>query len=145
MKRKNIDSANRRLIWIGSILILVGVGIMAVVAASSAADAEWCDKVLEMSAQYMKPHKGGLDYSSATESQIEEALPSLEEAYKACEIREDGRVRYEGNLERAGWDLALAYLRLHERSDAEEVLRTLSSVYAGSAFGDHCALLLSQE
>ena len=144
MKSKSKGKGRKAAIWIISILVILGIGTAVTFISVNSANAEWCDRVLAMSADYMEPHRGGLDFNTASESQIKDELPKLEDAYRACEIREGDFVRYEGNLQRAGWDLALAYLKLHRKSDAERIIKVLASVYRGSAFGDHCVSILNE-
>lgn len=142
---KSKGKNRKALLWILSIIVILGVGTAVTFMSINSANAEWCDSVLAMSRDYMEPHRGGLDFNTASESQIKDELPKLEEAYKACEIREGDFVRYEGNLQRAGWDLALAYLKLHRKRNAERIIEVLATVYKGSAFGDHCAAILEAE
>ena len=86
----------------------------------------------------MTSSKGGLDVANVPIDELRDALPELERAYSECRNAVfDSEAR-----QQAGWDLTVAYLRLHKKTKAKETLRTLSNQYEGTVFGSHCIELL---
>ena len=71
-------------------------------------------------------------------------LPALEARYKEC-IKDYGKFSYyTDDLREAGWDLTVAYLKLHKKRKAVEILKVLSEQYKDTTFGNHCKTILQQ-
>ena len=92
----------------------------------------------------MTTSKSSTDIANASIEEIKQQLPELENAYKSC-IKYDGKFTiYTPGLQEAGWDLTLAYLKLHKKGKALEVLRVLEKQYQGTIFGKYCETLILQ-
>lgn len=130
--------------WITAAVSAAAVVSLILISGFNAMNAKLCDSALYMSEAYITPAKGGFDISSATTEQIKEELPNLERQYQST-IEKDGKlVYYRDGFQDAGWTLAVAYLKLHKKSDAIKVLKTLESQTQGTPFGNHCKELLKQ-
>lgn len=130
--------------WIAAAVSAAAVILIVLLPSINSMNAKLCDSVLYMSEDYISSPKGGFDISSASIKQIKAVLPDLEEQYQNT-IEQDGKfVRYHAGFQDAGWTLAIAYLRLHKKSDAIRVLETLESQTHDTPFGNHCAKMLEQ-
>ena len=130
--------------WITSALAAAACILAIVLPTVHHANGKLCDGALMMSQQYMTSSKGSFDIASASEEEIKDMLPMLEKNYNDC-IKVDGKsVTYTPGLQECGWDLTLAYLKLHKKGKAIDVLKVLAQQYQGTAFGDHCENLLKQ-
>ncbi|MCM1141180.1 MAG: hypothetical protein NC453_21650 [Muribaculum sp.] len=130
--------------WITAAVSAAAVLLLILIPSFNAINAKLCDSALYMSEAYITPAKGGFDISSATTEQIKEELPNLEQQYHST-IEKDGKlIYYRDGFQDAGWTLAVAYLKLHKKSDAIKVLKTLESQTQGTPFGNHCKELLKQ-
>ena len=130
--------------WITAAVSAAAVILIVLIPSINSMNAKLCDSALYMSEAYITAPKGGFDISSATTEQIKEELPNLERQYQST-IEKDGKlVYYRDGFQDAGWTLAVAYLKLHKKSDAIKVLKTLESQTQGTPFGNHCKELLRQ-
>ena len=130
--------------WITSALAAAACILAIVLPTVHHANGKLCDGALMMSQQYMTSSKGSLDIASVSEEEVKNMLPMLEKNYNDC-IKVDGKsVTYTPGLQECGWDLTLAYLKLHKKGKAIDVLKVLVQQYQGTAFGDHCENLLKQ-
>lgn len=130
--------------WITAAVSAAAVILIVLIPSINSMNAKLCDSALYMSESYITAPKGGFDISSATIEQIKEELPNLEHQYQSM-IEKDGKlVYYRDGFQDAGWTLAVAYLKLHKKSDAIKVLKTLESQTQGTPFGNHCKELLKQ-
>lgn len=130
--------------WITAVASAAAVILIVLIPSINSMNARLCDSALYMSEAYITAPKGGFDISSASITQIKEELPNLERQYENT-IDTDGKsVHYRDGFQDAGWTLAVAYLKLHKKSDAIKVLKTLASQAQGTPFGDHCEELLKQ-
>lgn len=130
--------------WITAAVSAAAVILIVLIPSLNSMNAKLCDSALYMSEAYITAPKGGFDISSATTEQIKEELPNLEQQYESM-IEKDGKlVYYRDGFQDAGWTLAVAYLKLHKKSDAIKVLKTLESQTQGTPFGNHCKELLKQ-
>ena len=130
--------------WITSALAAAACILAIVLPTVHHANGKLCDGALMMSQQYMTSSKGGFDIASASEEEVKNMLPMLERNYNDC-IKVDGKsVTYTAGLQECGWDLTLAYLKLHKKGKAIDVLKVLAQQYQGTAFGNHCENLLKQ-
>lgn len=131
--------------WITSAFAAAAVILVVLIPSINHMNGKLCDSALYASQPYMTPSKGGLDITSATVDEIKELLPTLVNRYEACLIEiERSRAHFSPDLREAGWDLTLAYLKLHKKGDAEKVLKVLSAQYNGTPFGNHCQKMLDQ-
>jgi len=130
--------------WITAALSAAAVILIVLIPSINSMNAKLCDSALYMSEAYITAPKGGFDISSASIDQIKDELPNLEQQYQST-IEVDGKlVFYRDGFQEAGWTLAVAYLKLHKKSDAVKVLKTLESQSKGTPFGAHCKELLKQ-
>lgn len=130
--------------WITAAVSAAAVSLIVLIPSINSMNAKLCDSALYMSEAYITAPKGGFDISSATTERIKEELPNLEQQYQSA-IEKDGKtVHYRDGFRDAGWTLAVAYLKLHKKSDAIRVLKTLESQSQGTPFGNHCKALLRQ-
>lgn len=130
--------------WIAATISAAAVILIVLIPSINSMNAKLCNSALYMSESYITAPKGGFDISSASIEQIKEELPNLEQQYQNT-IEVDGKlVFYRDGFQDAGWTLAIAYLKLHKKSDAVKVLKTLESQTHGTPFGDHCAKMLEQ-
>lgn len=130
--------------WVISAVAAVAVILIVLIPSMDMMNARLCESALYASESYITPAKGGFDISNASVSEIKEELPNLELRYKEC-IHDDGKsVSYTDNLREAGWNLAVAYLKLHKKRDAVRVLKVLAGQYGDTDFGRHCKTLSEQ-
>lgn len=130
--------------WITAIASSAAVIAIVLIPSINAMNGKLCDSALYMSESYITASKGGLDLSTATNEEIKAALPEMEKRYESS-ISVDGKfTTYSEDFPEAAWDLAVAYLKLHKKSDAVEVLKTLESQTKGTSMGNHCEALLKQ-
>ena len=130
--------------WIAAAFSAAAVILIVLIPSINSMNAKLCDSALYMSEAYITAPKGGFDISSASIKQIKEELPSLERLYQGT-IEKDGKlVYYRDGFQDAGWNLAVAYLKLHKKTDAIKVLKTLESQTQGTPFGNHCKKILEQ-
>lgn len=130
--------------WIAAAVSAAAVILIVLIPSINSMNAKLCDSALYMSDAYITAPKGGFDVSSASTDEIKAELPNLKRQYERT-IEQDGKtVQYHDGFQDAGWTLAIAYLRLHKKSDAIKVLETLESQTKGTPFGDHCAKMLEQ-
>ena len=130
--------------WITSAVAAAAVVLIILIPSVNAMNDKLCDSVLYASSAYITPSKGGFDISSASIEQLKVELPKLEKRYGDCIIKEGRSTHYTDDLQEAGWDLTLAYLRLHKKGDAIKVLEVLSTHYKDTPFGVHCQKMLDQ-
>lgn len=130
--------------WIIAAISAAAVILIVLIPGINSMNAKLCDSALYMSEAYTTAPKGGFDISSATPERIKKELPNLERQYQST-IEKDGKlVHYRDGFRDAGWTLAVAYLKLHKKSDAVKVLKMLESQAHGTPFGNHCKKLLKQ-
>ena len=130
--------------WITSVVAAAAVVLIILIPSVNTMNDKLCDSVLYASSAYITPSKGGFDISSASIGQLKVELPKLEKRYGDCIIKEGRSTHYTDDLQEAGWDLTLAYLRLHKKGDAIKVLEVLSTHYKDTPFGIHCQKMLDQ-
>jgi hypothetical protein len=120
--------------WIVSMISAAAIIALVIIPSYNVMNGRLCDAALIASQQYITASKGADDVSTVDESKLKQQLPELEQIYNnACN---------EDELRTSGWDLCVAYLRLHKKSKAVDVLQDLSSRFKGTEFGNHCAALL---
>lgn len=130
--------------WITSAVSAAAIVLLILIPTFNAMNAKLCDSALYMSEAYITPAKGGFDVSSATPDDIKTELPILKQRYESSIIVDGKFTTYTEDFQDAGWTLAIAYLKLHKKSDAIKVLKTLESQTHGTPFGNHCAKMLEQ-
>lgn len=130
--------------WITAAVSAAAVVMLILIPSFNAMNAKLCDSALYMSEAYITPAKGGFDVSSATPDDIKTKLPILKQRYESSIIVDGKFTTYTEDFKDAGWTLAVAYLKLHKKSDAVKVLKTLESQTHGTPFGNHCAKMLEQ-
>lgn len=130
--------------WITSAVAAAAVVLIILIPSVNAMNGKLCDSALYASNSYITSSRSANEINGLNDDQLKAKLPKLEKRYKAC-IKEDGKFTYyTDDLKEAGWDLTLAYLKLHKKGDAVKVLKVLSAQFNGTPFGDHCHKMLDQ-
>ncbi len=125
--------------WIVSAISAAAVILVVLIPSINYMNGKLCDSALYASSAYVTASRGSLDVTNMTEEEVKTQLSELEKRY------EDGLQANEADeLREAGWDLTMAYLKLHKKRDAIRVLNELAKRYKGSEFGTHCAEMLKQ-
>lgn len=128
--------------WLTSAVAAAVVVLIVLIPSINYMDGKLCDSVLYASESYLTPSKGRMDVANASVEELKKELPNLESRYKNC-IQVDGKLtHYTDDLQEAGWDLTIAYLKLHKKKDAVKVLKVLSTQFNGTPFGNHCQTML---
>lgn len=130
--------------WIISAVSAIAVIMFVTIPSVNKMNARLCDSALYACEQYMTASKGSFDVTNASTDDVKKELPTLEARYKGCIYKKHDLIVYSNDLREAGWDLALAYLKLHKKDDAIKVLKVLSERYEGTDFGKHCSMILKQ-
>lgn len=130
--------------WITSAVAAAAVVLIILIPSVNAMNGKLCDSALYASDVYITSSRSANEINGLSDDQLKAKLPELEKKYKDC-IKEDGKFSYyTDDLKEAGWDLILAYLKLHKKGDAVKVLKVLSAQFNGTPFGDHCQKMLEQ-
>ncbi len=130
--------------WITSAVAAAAVVLIILIPSVNAMNGKLCDSALYASTAYITSSRSANEINGLSDDQLKVKLPELEKRYKDC-IKEDGKFTYyTDDLREAGWDLTLAYLRLHKKGDAVKVLKVLSAQFNGTPFGNHCQKMLDQ-
>ena len=130
--------------WITSAVAAAAVVLIILIPSVNAMNGKLCDSALYASNSYITSSRSANEINGLNDDQLKAKLPKLEKRYKAC-IMEDGKFTYyTDDLKEAGWDLTIAYLKLHKKGDAVRVLKVLSTQFNGTPFGDHCQKMLGQ-
>lgn len=130
--------------WITSAVAAAAVVLIILIPSVNAMNGKLCDSALYASNVYITSSRSANEINGLNDYQLKAQLPELEKRYNAC-IKEDGKFTYyTDDLKEAGWDLTLAYLKLHKKGDAVKILKVLSTQFNGTPFGDHCQKMLDQ-
>lgn len=130
--------------WVISAIAAAAVVLIILIPSVNVMNGKLCDSALYASAQYITSSRSAREINGLSEGQLKSKLPELEKRYEDC-VREEGEFTYyTDDLKETGWDLTLAYLRLHKKVDAVKVLEVLSVQFNGTPFGDHCQKMLEQ-
>ncbi len=130
--------------WITSAVAAAAVVLIILIPSVNAMNGKLCDSALYASDAYITSSRSANEINGLSDDQLKTKLPELEKRYKDC-IKEDGKFTYyTDDLREAGWDLTLAYLKLHKKGDAVMILKVLSTQFNGTPFGDHCQKMLDQ-
>lgn len=130
--------------WITSAVAAAAVVLIILIPSVNAMNDKLCDSALYASNIYITSSRSASEINGLSVDQLKVKLPELEKRYKDC-IHEAGKLTYyKDDLKEAGWDLTLAYLKLHKKGDAVKVLKVLSTQFNSTPFGDHCQKMLDQ-
>ena len=130
--------------WIASAMTAAAVVLIVLIPSVNAMNGKLCDSALYASNAYITSSRSATEINGLSDGQLKSKLPELEKRYKEC-VKVDGKLTYyTDDLKEAGWDLTLAYLRLHKKGDALKVLKVLSTQFEGTPFGDHCQKMINQ-
>lgn len=130
--------------WITSAVAAAAVVLIVLIPSMNAMNAKLCDSALYASNAYITSSRSANEINGLSDDQLKAELPELEKRYKDC-IKEDGKYTYyTDDLKEAGWDLTVAYLKLHKKGDAVKVLKVLSAQFKETSFGDHYHKMLDQ-
>lgn len=130
--------------WIASAVAAAAIVLGVLIPSVNAMNGKLCDSALYASNAYITSSRSASEINGLSDGQLKSKLPELEKRYKEC-VKEDGKFTYyTDDLREAGWDLTLAYLRLHKKGDAVQVLKVLSAQFNGTPFGDHCQKMIDQ-
>ena len=126
--------------WCVAAIAAVAAVLIILLPSINSMNAKLCESALYASAEYTTTSRAGVDVMNVSLDELKKGLPELENRYYDC-IKGDLIV---GDIKEPGWDLTVAYLRLHKKGKAINVLKTLSNTYPDTPFGDHCQALLTQ-
>ena len=130
--------------WITSAVAAAAVVLIILIPSINAMNGKLCDSALYASTEYITSSRSASEVNGLSDDQLKATLPILEKRYNDC-IKEKGKLTYyTDDLKEAGWDLSLAYLRLHKKGDAIKVLNVLAKQYKGTPFGNHCQKIINQ-
>ena len=130
--------------WITSAVAAAAVVLIVLIPSVNAMNGKLCDSALYASNAYITSSRSASEINGLSGGQLKSKLPGLEKRYEEC-VKVDGKFTYyTDDLKEAGWDLTLAYLRLHKKGDALKVLKVLSTQFEGTPFGDHCQKMINQ-
>ena len=130
--------------WITSAVAAAAVVLIVLIPSVNTMNGKLCDSALYASNAYITSSRSASEINGLSDGQLKSKLPELEKRYKEC-VKEDGKLAYyTDDLKEAGWDLTLAYLRLHKKGNALKVLKVLSTQFEGTPFGDHCQKMINQ-
>ena len=142
VKKKNLWRSFRP--WISAAITAAAVVLIVLIPSINTMNGKLCDAALYASAPYITANKGEFDVTSISIDELKTELPALEARYKEC-IKEYGKFSYyTDDLQEAGWDLTVAYLKLHKKRKAVEILKVLTEQYKDTTFGNHCKTILQQ-
>lgn len=130
--------------WILSTVIAAVVILIVLIPSVNTMNGKLCDSALYASTAYITSSRGANEVNRLTTNQLKAKLPELEKRYDDCIKADRKLIFYTDDLQEAGWALTVAYLKLHKKGDAVEVLKFLSKRYNGTPFGDHCQNLIRQ-
>lgn len=131
--------------WITAAVSAAAVVLLILIPSFNAMNAKLCDSALYMSEAYITPAKGGFDISSASVDEIKSELPTLKELFEnSMRVRYPELGFHSEEFRESGWNLVVAYLKLHKKKDAIKVLKILEENTKGTNFGDHCSKMLEQ-
>lgn len=150
-QQKKSENAKRKLLkpWLVSTVAAVAVILIVLIPTlnyMNNMEGKLCDSALYASEYFISPARGGFDVATASTEEIEKELPALEASYKELGIPASGAdIEEVYEFEEAGWNLAVAYLRLHKKSNAVAVLQVLAYgdyPHGDTGLNEHCAELL---
>lgn len=130
--------------WILSAVVAAIVILFVLIPSINTMNGKLCDSALYASTAYITSSRGANEVNRLTTNQLKAKLPELEKRYDDCIKADRKLIFYTDDLQEAGWALTVAYLKLHKKGDAVEVLKFLSKRYNGTPFGDHCQNLIRQ-
>lgn len=130
--------------WITSAVAAAAVVLIVLIPGVNAMNGKLCDSALYASNAYITSSRSASEINELSDGQLKAKLPELEKKYNACVKKEGKFTYYTDDLKEAGWDLTLAYLRLHKKGNAVKILKVLSGQYNGTPFGGHCQKILNQ-
>lgn len=130
-----------RIAWAASIILILAIGIMAVFEVKRAGQYALDDTLVAYNYIPSSSRDGSetIDITTLSHTQLESIIPQLQEAYDSASVDDiqDGEI--------AGMQLAMAYLKLHNRKQAKVLLKELAKRYAeDEAFSAQCNLILRQ-
>lgn len=124
--------------WIISAVCAAAVITAVIIPVNNHINARLCDNALYVSETYMNQENLYIPTQQMPLDKVKSELPALERYYEAYKRRNVASA----DLQRAGRELVMAYLRLHKRSDAVRVLSDLAEQFKGTTFGIQCATLV---
>lgn len=124
--------------WIISAVCAAAVITAVIIPVNKRINARLCDNALYISEAYMYQENLYIPTQQMPLDKVESELPALEQYYESYRQQNVASV----DLQRAGCELATAYLRLHKRSDAVKVLTDLAEQFKGTDIGTQCATLV---
>lgn len=114
--------------WIAAAVAAIAILLIVLIPNHNAMDAKLCESAVAMSEFYKMPSGSHMDIFTASEKEIKSSLPEMERRYR--ELSESfvqlTEYAYTKEFDMAAWNLTLAYLRLHRRDDAGDILRELT-------------------
>lgn len=131
--------------WILATVAAIAVIIIVLIPSINSMNAKLCDSALYMGQIYTVAPGDGFDIYAASLDEVKQELPILKEKFEASMRVRYPKLGYNSNeFRESGWNLAMAYLKLHKKRNAIKVLKKLESQTQGSSFGEHCTKMLEQ-
>lgn len=128
--------------WLVSAVASAAVILIVLIPSINSLDNRLCDSALMASSTYMSASRSANEINALDNEQLKAKLPYLKKRYNLCLEAKSYDTFNSEDLKESGWDLALAYLKLHKKAEAADVLKVLSEEFSGTPFGDHCSKML---
>lgn len=125
-------------LWIISAFCAAAVITAVIITVNNHINARLCDNALYISEAYINQENLYIPTQQMPLDKVKSELPALEQYYESYKQQ---NVASE-DLQRAGRELVMAYLRLHKRSDAVRVLTDLAEQFRDTPLGTQCATLV---
>lgn len=130
-----------RIAWAASLILILAIGIMALFEVKRSGQYALDDTLVAYNYIPASSRDGSdmVDITTLSNAQLEAIIPQLQKAYESTSTDNI----QEGEI--AGMQLAMAYLKLHDRKQAKTLLKELATRYAeDEAFSAQCNLILRQ-
>lgn len=128
--------------WIAAALTAAAVILLVLIPSIIIMNNKLCDSALLASSSYITASESASQIIGLDEILLQRRLPDIEKRYEDCVRGNSRNIYIIKDLREAGWDLAVAYLKLHKKRDAVKVLKVLAEQYEGTPFGEHCQKML---
>lgn len=125
--------------WIAAAVTAAVIVLAIVIPTVRRADNKICDNALLICQNFIVSPESNIDVENASVREVKRLLPSLERNYIVCL-----KTGSSDELRLAGWDLTMAYLKLHKKEKASRVLKEMTQRFKGTEFGKNCEIILRQ-
>lgn len=130
-----------RFAWISSIAALFIVGLFSVITVMKSGESKVDDILVHYNESMLIDRAGGeaVDYTAMSTEELKRNIPMLADNYRKAIEGDDVQAQ-----EIAGFTLAMAYLKIHDRKEAVEILREMTVRFADDEeFKAQCEEILS--